>query len=97
MADTSADDEEMPYTMRVGDAFREREEHDADRVGKSPGREKHDSGGGKRALQRPDMATGGLIVIAFAEDAAELRSGAADLGLSEGAWDNGTVLPEMLA
>jgi hypothetical protein len=50
-----------------------------------------------RALQRPDMAAGGLIVIAFAEDAAKLRSGAAALDLSEGAWDNGTVMPEMLA
>jgi len=50
-----------------------------------------------RALQRPDMAGGGVIVIVFAEDAAALRSGAADLGLREGAWDNGTVMPEMLA
>ena len=43
------------------------------------------------------MASGGVIVIVFAEDAAALRSGAADLGLREGAWDNGTVMPEMLA
>jgi len=50
-----------------------------------------------RALRRPDMAAGGLIVVAFAEDAGKLRSGAGDLGLSEGTWDNGTVLPEMLA
>ena len=50
-----------------------------------------------RALQRPDMAAGGLILVAFSEDAAQLRARAAELGLSEGAWDNGTVLPEMLA
>jgi hypothetical protein len=50
-----------------------------------------------RALQRPDMAAGGVIVIVCAEDAAALRSGASDLGLREGAWDNGTVIPEMLA
>jgi hypothetical protein len=43
------------------------------------------------------MTTGGLIVIAAAEDAPAVRSGAAHLGLTEGAWDNGTVLPEMLA
>jgi hypothetical protein len=50
-----------------------------------------------RALQRPDMTPGGLIVIAAAEDARAVRSGAARLGLAEGAWDNGTVLPEILA
>lgn len=49
------------------------------------------------ALQRPRMPPGGLIVIASAEDAAALRDGAGALGLREGAWDNGTVLPEMLA
>jgi hypothetical protein len=49
------------------------------------------------ALQRPRMPPGGLIVIASAEDAAALRDGAGALGLRERAWDNGTVLPEMLA
>ena len=49
------------------------------------------------ALQRPRMPPGGLIVIASAEDAAPLHDGAGTLGLREGAWDNGTVLPEMLA
>jgi hypothetical protein len=50
-----------------------------------------------RALQRPDMTPGGVIVIAAAEDAPAVRSGGARLRLDEGAWDNGTVLPEMLA
>jgi hypothetical protein len=49
------------------------------------------------ALQRPRMAPGGLIVIASAADAAPLHDGAGALGLTEGAWDNGTVRPEMLA
>jgi len=49
------------------------------------------------ALQRPQMPPGGLIVIASAEDAAALREGVGALGLSQGVWDNGTVLPEMLA
>jgi hypothetical protein len=49
------------------------------------------------ALQRPDMAAGGLIVIIATQDAPVVRAGAAALGLHEGAWDNGTVLPEMLA
>jgi hypothetical protein len=47
------------------------------------------------ALQRPDMAAGGLLVVALAQEAATLRAGAAELGLEEGAWDNGTVLAEM--
>ena len=37
------------------------------------------------------------ITLASAEDAAPLHDGAGTLGLREGAWDNGTVLPEMLA
>jgi hypothetical protein len=49
------------------------------------------------ALERRDMPAGGLIVIAFAEDAPTVRSGAGALGLTEGLWDNGTVTPEMLA
>jgi hypothetical protein len=47
------------------------------------------------ALQRPGMAPGGLIVVASAMDAAAVRSEAGALGLSEGAWDNGTVTLEM--
>lgn len=48
------------------------------------------------ALERPDMPPGGLIVIAFVEDAATVRSSAGALGLIEGAWDNGTLTQEML-
>ena len=43
------------------------------------------------ALERRDMPAGGMFVVAFAEDAAAVRSGAAALGLSEGLWDNGTA------
>jgi hypothetical protein len=50
-----------------------------------------------RALQRPDMPPGGLIVAASNKDAPAVRAVAVDLGLHEGAWDNGTVRPEMLA
>jgi hypothetical protein len=48
------------------------------------------------ALQRPDMPAGGLIVVAFAEDAHRVRGAALALGLSEGIWDNGTLTREML-
>lgn len=47
------------------------------------------------ALDRRDMPAGGVIVAAFAEDAPELRTGAAVLGLREGIWNNGT--PAMAA
>jgi hypothetical protein len=47
------------------------------------------------ALRRPGMAPGGLIIVASALDAPAVRSGAGALGLSEGAWDNGTVTLEM--
>ena len=50
-----------------------------------------------RALQRPGMPTGGLLVIAADEDTPEVRARAAGLGLLEGAWDNGTAPPETLA
>jgi hypothetical protein len=49
------------------------------------------------ALQRPQMASGGLVVVVASEQAAALRAGAAELGLSERAWDNGTIMPETLA
>jgi hypothetical protein len=49
-----------------------------------------------RALQRPQMAAGGLLVIAASEQAPAVRAIAAELGLSERAWDNGTILPEAL-
>ncbi len=48
------------------------------------------------ALERREKPAGGMIVIASAEDAATVRSGAAALGLSEGIWDNGTVTQETL-
>ena len=43
------------------------------------------------ALERRDMPAGGMIVIAFAEDAPTVRSGARALDLVEGPWDNGTL------
>jgi hypothetical protein len=49
------------------------------------------------ALERRDTpAAGGIIVVASAADAPAMRAGARALGLSEGAWDNGTVTAEML-
>jgi hypothetical protein len=46
------------------------------------------------ALERPDMPAGGMIVVAFARDAAVVRAGAAGIGLIEGLWDNGTATHE---
>jgi hypothetical protein len=43
------------------------------------------------ALERRDMPAGGMLVVVFAEDAAAVHAGASALGLSEGAWDNGTA------
>jgi hypothetical protein len=43
------------------------------------------------ALQRPGMTPGGLIVLVSSEDAADVRACAERLGLSEGAWDNGSL------
>jgi hypothetical protein len=43
------------------------------------------------ALERRDMPAGGMIVIVDAADAPAVRAPAAELGLSEGVWDNGTV------
>jgi hypothetical protein len=48
------------------------------------------------ALDRRDMPAGGMIVLASAEDASSVRSGAGELGLLEGIWDNGTVTREIL-
>jgi hypothetical protein len=50
-----------------------------------------------RALQRPHMAAGGLLVIATPKDAPAVRARGRELGLGERAWDNGTILPETLA
>jgi hypothetical protein len=43
------------------------------------------------ALRRPGMAAGGLLVVVGTQEAATVRAGAAELGLREGAWDNGTI------
>jgi hypothetical protein len=48
------------------------------------------------ALERPEMAPGGLIVIASTEEAPAVRAAAAATGLNEALWDNGTVTREML-
>ena len=45
------------------------------------------------AIERRDVPAGGVIVIAAVEDAPAIRTGAGELGLSEGLWDNGTVAP----
>jgi hypothetical protein len=47
-----------------------------------------------RALQRPGMAPGGMIVVVADADATEVRSGAQPLGLLECVWDNGSVTAE---
>jgi hypothetical protein len=46
------------------------------------------------ALERREQPAGGMIVVAFAEDVAAVRSGAVAVGLREGVWDNGTVTRE---
>ena len=46
------------------------------------------------AIERRDMPAGGVIVVASAQEAARVRSGAQTLGLCEGVWDNGTVTSE---
>lgn len=43
------------------------------------------------ALERRDMPAGGMIVVAFAQDAEATRSAAREAGLREEIWDNGTV------
>jgi hypothetical protein len=50
-----------------------------------------------RAIERREMPAGGMIVLASAEDAPAVRSGAAAVGLLEGLWDNGTPTAEMLS
>jgi hypothetical protein len=50
-----------------------------------------------RAIDRRDMPAGGMIVVASAEDAQAVRSGAAAVGLLESLWDNGTPAAEMLS
>lgn len=47
-----------------------------------------------RALQRPDMAPGGVVVVVADTDAAAVRSAASALALHEGVWDNGSLTAE---
>ncbi len=44
-----------------------------------------------RALQRPDMAPGGMIAVVETTLAVAVRAALQDLGLREGVWDNGSV------
>ncbi len=46
------------------------------------------------AIERRDMPAGGVIAVAFAEDAPAVRAGARAHGLIEGTWENGTVMQE---
>jgi hypothetical protein len=47
-----------------------------------------------RALERPDMAPGGMIAVVARADAAAVRSALAPSGLREGVWDNGSPSAE---
>jgi hypothetical protein len=49
------------------------------------------------ALRRPRMDPGGALAIVPRALAAAVRARAAELGLTERAWDNGTVTPQALA
>lgn len=46
------------------------------------------------ALQRAGMAAGGIVVVVDCAEAAAVRAGAAELGLREEVWDNGSVTLE---
>jgi hypothetical protein len=46
-----------------------------------------------RAIERRDVPAGGVIVVAAADEADAVRAGAAEIGLHEGVWDNGTPPP----
>ncbi len=48
------------------------------------------------ALERADMPSGGMLAIAFEEDAPALRAAALAAGLHEGIWDNGTITQDAL-
>ncbi len=47
-----------------------------------------------RALERPDMAPGGMIAVVAQEDAGAIRSALGSSGLREGVWDNGSPSAE---
>ncbi|HTA35305.1 MAG TPA: hypothetical protein VK761_01220 [Solirubrobacteraceae bacterium] len=49
-----------------------------------------------RALERPGMTSGGVLATVAVKDAPGVRAAAARLGLTEGAWDNGSVAAERL-
>ncbi len=46
------------------------------------------------AIERRDKPAGGVLAVVAAADAPAVCAGAADLGLVEGVWDNGTPGPE---
>ncbi len=46
------------------------------------------------AIDRRDKPAGGVLAVVAVPDAPAVRAGAADLGLDEGVWDNGTPAPE---
>jgi hypothetical protein len=46
------------------------------------------------ALERADMPAGGMLAVVSVEDAKTVRAGAAELGLDEQIWDNGTIVAE---
>jgi Family of unknown function (DUF6885) len=48
-----------------------------------------------RALERRDKPAGGMLAIAFGQDADRLREGALAAGLREELWDNGTPEREL--
>ncbi len=45
-----------------------------------------------RAIARRDMPAGGAIAVTTVDDAAAVREAAAAAGLTEGTWDNGSVI-----
>jgi len=45
------------------------------------------------ALERRDMPEGGMLAVVSAEDAERTREATAAMGLREGIWNNGTVVP----
>ncbi len=47
------------------------------------------------AIERRDKPAGGMVVVLATDDAARMRTGARELGLREGIWDNGTVAAEV--
>ncbi|HTR89005.1 MAG TPA: hypothetical protein VMG62_02720 [Solirubrobacteraceae bacterium] len=46
------------------------------------------------ALERPEMAAGGIVALVASADAETFRDGAEELGLALESWDNGSVAAE---